>query len=111
MSAIDRQTVINGVRRISGLGGVLPINDRELLKFAAGMLEADGKELAEKTRATAHWWYDPDGYDFNLGCWRCSACGYRHSMPMMKGVDELTIYRFDGSHYCPYCGAAMRYEA
>lgn len=96
MSAMERQTVINGVRRISGLGGLLPTNDRELLKFAADMLEADGKEMAEKTVARetfSHWIDETDIGDAYL-LYRCANCG----------KESPTEWRFK---YCPNCGARM----
>jgi len=44
----ERSTLINGLRRISELKGVLPQNDRTLCKEAADRLEADGMTPAQK---------------------------------------------------------------
>lgn len=60
-------------------------------------------------RQTAHWEYDENAYDWNLGAWVCSACrGVNANLPVMNGVDEKKVYMFRGSRFCPNCGAAMR---
>lgn len=48
MGMTERSTLINGLRRISELKGVLPQNDRALCKEAADRLEADGMTPARR---------------------------------------------------------------
>lgn len=56
----------------------------------------------------AHWKYDPNGMDWNIGAWRCSVCGCRNNN---IGCDEkLNPLLFAGSKYCPNCGARMDEE-
>ena len=50
------------------------------------------------------WEYDENAVDFNIGGWRCSECGVRNNnLP----TDRLNPYLFQGSSYCPQCGAKM----
>jgi hypothetical protein len=53
----------------------------------------------------AHWKYDPNGMDWNLGAWECSACGCRNNN--LGGDEKLNPLLFAGSKYCPNCGAVM----
>jgi len=55
--------------------------------------------------AHAHWKYDPNGMDWNLGAWKCSACGCRNNN--IGGDEKLNPLLFAGSKYCPNCGAVM----
>lgn len=53
----------------------------------------------------AHWVYDPDGMDFNLGAWVCSRCEVKNDN--LGGLQRINPYLFSGSRYCPNCGAKM----
>lgn len=72
----------------------LPI---ELLK-AAPTIEA-------KPVVRAHWEYDPNGMDWEIGAWRCSKCRVKNDN--LGSGDEINPYIFAGAQYCPWCGAQM----
>lgn len=51
------------------------------------------------------WIYNPNGMDFNLGAWECSACAQRNNnLPCNRNISP---YICVGSKYCPNCGARM----
>lgn len=51
------------------------------------------------------WIYNPNGMDFNLGAWECSACAQRNNnLPCSRNISP---YICVGSKYCPNCGARM----
>ena len=57
----------------------------------------------------AHWVYNPNGTDWNLGAWECSVCKCNnHNIPANENYNP---YSFVGSRYCPNCGAKMDEEA
>ena len=56
----------------------------------------------------AHWEYDPNGMDWNMGAWRCSKCKERNNN--IGGDEKINPLLFAGSSYCPSCGAKMRGE-
>ena len=53
----------------------------------------------------AHWEYDPNGMDWNMGAWRCSKCKERNNN--LGGDEKINPLLFAGSSYCPSCGAKM----
>ena len=51
------------------------------------------------------WKYAPNGMDWGLGAWVCSACGCKNGN---LGISErINPYLFSGSKFCPNCGAKM----
>lgn len=56
----------------------------------------------------AHWYWDKDGMDWNIGAWRCSAC--KAMSPMWWNTDRGSPMHKSGHRYCPNCGADMRPE-
>ena len=105
---------------------------RTLLEYAKDIYDFDEDKLVKKgevvdvqdiinapatqSRPEAHWVYDPNGHDWNLGCWTCSRCRFRNEMiPTVLdtkkgriGHDNINPYAFDGSSWCAGCGAKMR---
>lgn len=57
-------------------------------------------------RNTAEWYYDPDGMDWDLGAWRCSACHTRNAN-LPNDNNKVIPLRWSGTKYCPQCGAKM----
>lgn len=57
------------------------------------------------TAIHAHWEYDPNGMDWNMGAWRCSKCKERNNN--IGGDEKINPLLFTGSSYCPSCGAKM----
>ena len=51
------------------------------------------------------WVYNPNGMDWNLGAWQCSVCKCNNNN--LPGNDKYNPYIFQGSNYCPNCGAKM----
>ena len=56
----------------------------------------------------AHWYWDKDGMDWNIGAWRCSAC--KAMSPMWWNTDRGSPMHKSGHNFCPNCGADMRPE-
>lgn len=54
------------------------------------------------------WIYNPNGMDWNLGAWQCSVCKCNNNN--LPGNDKHNPYIFQGSNYCPNCGAKMDEE-
>lgn len=51
------------------------------------------------------WIYNPNGMDFNLGAWECSACAQRNNnLPCSRNISP---YICVGSKFCPNCGAKL----
>lgn len=57
----------------------------------------------------AHWYWDKDGMDWNIGAWRCSAC--KAMSPMWWNCDKGSPMHKSGHYFCPNCGADMREES
>ena len=63
-----------------------------------------------------HWVYDPNGMDWGLPAWICSECHCQNNnIPThIRGKDSMIRVteplRWEGSDYCPNCGAKMRKE-
>lgn len=57
----------------------------------------------------AEWIWDPNGIDWGLGAWRCSACGCKNDN--LFGAPPKNPMRCAGSNYCPNCGRKMSYTA
>ena len=56
----------------------------------------------------AHWVYDPNGMDWNLGAWVCSNCRCRNdNLPMSSYINPLD---WSGSKFCGNCGLPMTGE-
>ena len=53
----------------------------------------------------AHWYWDKDGMDWNIGAWRCSAC--KAMSPMWWNTDRGSPMHKSGHKFCPNCGAMM----
>ena len=51
------------------------------------------------------WVYNPNGMDWNLGAWQCSVCKCNNNN--LPGNDKYNPYIFQGSNFCPKCGAKM----
>lgn len=59
----------------------------------------------ESLRPVGHWVYDPDGMDWGIGAWRCSECNtINRNLPANS---YFSPYVFEGSSFCPHCGARM----
>lgn len=54
----------------------------------------------------AHWEWDENGMDWNLGAWTCSNC--RRKAETWWANDKHNPLRCAGSHFCGNCGAEMR---
>lgn len=54
----------------------------------------------------AHWYWDKNGMDRNIGAWRCSAC--KAISPMWWNADCANPMHKSGHCFCPNCGADMR---
>lgn len=55
----------------------------------------------------AHWEWDQNGMDWNLGAWTCSNC--RCKAETWWANDKHNPLRCAGSHFCGNCGAEMLY--
>ena len=84
-------------------------NKADLIKHIMH-LEHNNNELyrhqTENTEVVhAHWEYDPNGMDWNMGAWRCSKCKERNNN--IGGDEKINPLLFAGSSYCPSCGAKI----
>ena len=89
--------------------------DREALKEVFeedGHLSAYVEEMIDSIPAAdvrpvvrAHWYWDKDGMDWNIGAWRCSAC--EAMSPMWWSTDRGSPMHKSVHKYCPNCGARM----
>lgn len=83
-------------------GRIDDTHDRKTITDAVWTIE----QLSEKAREVhAHWEYDPNGMDWNMGAWRCSHCKERNNN--IGGNEKINPLLFAGSSYCPSCGAIM----
>lgn len=56
----------------------------------------------------AHWVYDRNAVDWDIGGWVCSMCHTRNdNLPL---DERISPYSYAGSNFCPNCGAKMRRE-
>ena len=68
-------------------------------------------DVRENVRA--EWVLDPNGIDYGIPAWKCSICGCRNNNigvvqdEKSFGHNPLT---WEGSRYCPHCGASMKGE-
>lgn len=74
---------------------------RQALEMVAMMEPADVKPVVR-----AKWEWNPDGMDWGIGAWICSACKSR-SETWWATEQKLHPLRCSGSHYCGNCGAKM----
>lgn len=90
-----------------------PIDADALIKSVQGYNDAGWLEEQVDKQPTvdvieevhAHWEYDPNGMDWNMGAWRCSKCkGKNKNIACYEKANPLL---FTGSSYCPSCGAKM----
>lgn len=62
------------------------------------------------------WIFDPDGMDWGIPAWKCSECHGRNSMipTYIRGKGKMIKVehplRWEGSKFCPNCGAKMDME-
>lgn len=54
----------------------------------------------------AHWEWDENGMDWNLGAWKCSHCHCKAET--WWATDKHNPLYCAGSHFCGNCGADMR---
>lgn len=59
-------------------------------------------ERGYEKKGEAKWMFDPDGTDWGLGAWVCSACGVKNDN--LPGEKDIKPLRWAGSKYCPNCG-------
>lgn len=79
---------------------------RDLNAFIATLVFIPVADVAPVIHA--HWVYNPNGTDWNLGAWECSVCKCNnHNLPANENYNP---YSFVGSRYCPNCGAKMDEE-
>ncbi len=57
----------------------------------------------------AHWIYDPNAHDYNLGGYICSNC--KEINKNLSGIKSINPMMFKGSRFCPNCGAIMDGDA
>lgn len=73
-------------------------------------------ELPSAEPKRGKWIYDENGMDWNLGAWVCSECHCRNDNipPAIKFGNEYKRIAdpnmWQGSRFCPNCGADMRGE-
>jgi len=58
----------------------------------------------------AHWKWDEDGMDWNIGAWVCSNCGLTFPYMEVALNKNASIRKYAYSHYCGCCGAKMDEE-
>ena len=66
----------------------------------------DGRESADRK---GKWALDPNGMDWNIPAWRCSACGFvaNYIGVQANGLGSNPM-NWAGSKYCPNCGCLMK---
>jgi hypothetical protein len=118
------EVVAEGIRAFDWEGDVLHTTDTLRVKFGEvtdrevlSHYETDFTELREFLEAKragkklrvvedAYWYWDPDGMDWGLGAWRCSAC--KAKPPAWWDCDKASPMNKSGHKFCPNCGAEMR---
>ena len=105
---ISRETMINLLQSMADNAEANGFSyDREVIEAVrvtlAGIPAADVAQVVH-----GRWIYNPNGMDWNLGAWQCSVCKCNNNN--LPGNDEYNPYIFQGSNYCPNCGAKMDEE-
>ena len=54
------------------------------------------------------WYYNENGMDWGLGAWQCSVC--KTNNRNLPGDPKIYPLAWQGSRYCPNCGAKMDEE-
>lgn len=81
---------------------------KEPMWKAENALRCLKKELL-KEQKHGHWVLDPDGMDWNIPAWCCSVCHCRnYNIP--PNIEKVNPLRWEGSKFCPNCGAKMDEE-
>jgi hypothetical protein len=107
MEMADRITVMSWLEGLAQDDWRMFHSDSEVQEIARSALAL----LKEQEAKTGHWILDPDGMDWNIPAWKCSECGNRHNGLPTIGCDEMNIYRYAGSRFCPNCGTRMEGRA
>lgn len=55
----------------------------------------------------AHWKWDENGMDWNIGAWVCSNCGLTFPDMEVALKRNAHIRKYANSYYCGCCGAKM----
>lgn len=66
----------------------------------------DAPEADVRPVMRAHWEWDENGMDWNLGAWKCSHCHCKAET--WWATDKHNPLYCAGSHFCGNCGADMR---
>lgn len=106
---MDRRCVVNWLNEVyvTPSRAFSEYTDDELKMFAHDALIL----LEDRGAKTGHWILDPDGMDWNIPAWKCSECGNIHNGLPIMDCDEMNIYLYAGSRFCPNCGTRMEERA
>lgn len=52
------------------------------------------------------WEWNDNGMDWGIGCWKCSNCHHKPEANW-ETARNINPNTWNGSHYCPNCGAKM----
>ena len=101
---IEKATLLNRVIIPSICSCVQGPTAERLKKFCIDTVNnVSAADVAPVVRG--RWVYNPNGMDWNLGAWQCSVCKCNNNN--LPGNDKYNPYIFQGSNYCPNCGAKM----
>ena len=82
---------------------------REATKEERELIENYIKSISEEMQIVkhAHWKWDEDGVDWNIGAWVCSNCGLMFPDFDIATNKNRRIELWAHSKYCGHCGAKM----
>lgn len=85
---------------------------REATEEERELIENYLKSISEEMQIVkhAHWKWDEDGVDWNIGAWVCSNCGLMFPDFDIATNKNRRVELWAHSKYCGHCGAKMDEE-
>lgn len=79
--------------------GIIDINDPEKIPELF--------DPCSTPRVHAHWEWDENALDWNIGAWVCSECGMNYADVEVATRHDINVNVWACSNFCGHCGAIM----